>query len=126
MQMIENHLNLTTINHFLRGIGIKLESFRPLLHDSVELFSRWKENIINHFHEATTTAKPLFSDFQLILLQTLIVLLFINLILILFYWRKYGKVITDRFIRPSTLKEIEELKLSVARLKLPKDFSPRI
>lgn len=126
MQMIENYLNLTTINNFLREVGIKLDTFRPLLHDSVELFGRWKETIVNHFHEATTTPKPLFSDFQLILLQTLIFLLFINLILILYYWRKYGKVITDRFIRPSTLKEIEELKLSVARLKLPKDFSPRI
>lgn len=31
-----------------------------------------------------------------------------------------------RFYISGTLKEIEELKLSVAKLKLPKEHSPRI
>ncbi|XP_055530122.1 uncharacterized protein LOC129721495 [Wyeomyia smithii] len=67
-----------------------------------------------------------FTDFQLLIGKTFLIILFVNLLLIAFYWRKYGSIITDRFIRPSTAKEIEELKLSVARLKLPKEHSPRI
>lgn len=67
-----------------------------------------------------------FTEFQLHICKTFLVILLANLLLIGFYWRKYGSIITDRFIRPSTAKEIEELKLSVARLKLPKEHSPRI
>jgi hypothetical protein len=104
-----------------------------------------------------------FSDFQRNIARTFCLILIINTCLIVFYWNKYGDIITDRFIRPSkcshtiekklrknrialsspsekgigrtcksslcltgTLKEIEELKQSVARLKLPKEHSPRI
>lgn len=67
-----------------------------------------------------------FTEFQAHIGKTFLVILCVNLLLIGFYWRKYGSIITDRFIRPSTAKEIEELKLSVARLKLPKEHSPRI
>lgn len=67
-----------------------------------------------------------FTEFQLHICKTFLIILGVNLLLIGFYWRKYGRIITDRFIRPSTAKEIEELKLSVARLKLPKEHSPRI
>lgn len=67
-----------------------------------------------------------FTEFQLHICKTFLIILGVNLLLIGFYWRKYGTIITDRFIRPSTAKEIEELKLSVARLKLPKEHSPRI
>lgn len=67
-----------------------------------------------------------FTEFQLHIGKTFLIILCVNLLLIGFYWRKYGRIITDRFIRPSTAKEIEELKLSVARLKLPKEHSPRI
>lgn len=67
-----------------------------------------------------------FTEFQVHIGKTFFIILCVNLLLIGFYWRKYGSIITDRFIRPSTAKEIEELKLSVARLKLPKEHSPRI
>lgn len=67
-----------------------------------------------------------FTEFQVHIGKTFLIILGVNLLLIGFYWRKYGTIITDRFIRPSTAKEIEELKLSVARLKLPKEHSPRI
>lgn len=66
------------------------------------------------------------TEFQQQIGKTFLIILGVNLLLIGFYWRKYGRIITDRFIRPSTAKEIEELKLSVARLKLPKEHSPRI
>lgn len=85
-----------------------------LLKDTVQ---RWLESI----------GSPLeFTEFQLHIGKTFLIILGVNLLLIGFYWRKYGSIITDRFIRPSTAKEIEELKLSVARLKLPKEHSPRI
>ncbi|EAL40068.3 AGAP006390-PA [Anopheles gambiae str. PEST] len=67
-----------------------------------------------------------FTDFQLFLLQIFASLLLSLLVLIALSWRKYGNRITNRFIRPSTAKEIEELKLSVARLNLPKEHTPRI
>lgn len=43
-----------------------------------------------------------FSDLQSNILKTFILCLVVNLILISYYWRKYGAIITDRFIRPST------------------------
>lgn len=83
------------------------------------------ENTVHRWLE--TIGSPLeFTEFQLHIGKTFLIILGVNLLLIGFYWRKYGTIITDRFIRPSTAKEIEELKLSVARLKLPKEHSPRI
>lgn len=67
-----------------------------------------------------------FTEFQLVLLQLFCSVLIALVVLIALSWRKYGNRITNRFIRPSTAKEIEELKLSVARLNLPKEHTPRI
>ncbi|XP_052872089.1 uncharacterized protein LOC128277643 [Anopheles cruzii] len=67
-----------------------------------------------------------FTEFQLLLLQIFSTLLLALSVCIAVSWRKYGNRITNRFIRPSTAKEIEELKLSVARLNLPKEHTPRI
>ncbi|XP_055379917.1 uncharacterized protein LOC129611031 [Condylostylus longicornis] len=67
-----------------------------------------------------------FSEFQFVLLKIISFLLLIICVLNLVFWRRYGEVITEKFIKQSTLKEIEELKLSVAKLKLPKEHSPRI
>ncbi|SPP73494.1 uncharacterized protein LOC117592599 [Drosophila guanche] len=67
-----------------------------------------------------------FTDLQATLLKVLLVLLAGTCVLIAWSWSVYGQVITEKFVRPSTLKEIEELKLSVAKLKLPKEHSPRI
>ncbi|KAH8407542.1 hypothetical protein KR222_005128 [Zaprionus bogoriensis] len=67
-----------------------------------------------------------FTALQATLLQVLLALLLGTGVLIAWSWSVYGQVITEKFVRPSTLKEIEELKLSVAKLKLPKEHSPRI
>ncbi|XP_018570754.1 uncharacterized protein LOC108910587 [Anoplophora glabripennis] len=67
-----------------------------------------------------------FSDFQWTLLKTFSLILVINLILIVVVWRIYGKDICERFMKLSTLREIEELKASVSKLKLPKEHTPRI
>lgn len=96
-----------------------------------------------------------FSEFQFGLLKLFSAILCVITALIVVFWLKYGEVISERFIRPSkflennrfgdeisatksvislfvyaavsgTLKEIEELKLSVARLKLPREHTPRI
>lgn len=42
-----------------------------------------------------------FSDLQTRLLSVFLVILVVNVLLICYYWSKYGGVITDRFIRPS-------------------------
>lgn len=67
-----------------------------------------------------------FTDFQLFLLHIFSSILLALVVCIALAWCKYGNRITNRFIRPSTAKEIEELKLSVARLNLPKEHTPRI
>lgn len=43
-----------------------------------------------------------FTELQATLLTVFLAIILINLLLIGFYWNKYGGVITDRFIRPST------------------------
>ncbi|KAJ8924400.1 hypothetical protein NQ315_007196 [Exocentrus adspersus] len=67
-----------------------------------------------------------FSDFQWKLLKAFSTIFVINLVLIVLVWRIYGKDICERFMKLSTLREIEELKASVAKLKLPKEHTPRI
>ncbi|XP_055716315.1 uncharacterized protein LOC129810083 [Phlebotomus papatasi] len=82
--------------------------------------------ILSYSYENLTVDFVPFTDFQLVLLKSFLTLSLITSSLVIFYWLKYGSVISDRFIKPSTVKEIEELKLSVARLKLPKEHTPRI
>nr|CAI5866295.1 unnamed protein product [Callosobruchus analis] len=67
-----------------------------------------------------------FDDFQTSLLQIFLGILFLNLLFIVILWRIYGETICERFMKLSTLREIEELKASVAKLKLPKEHTPRI
>ncbi|KAJ8983223.1 hypothetical protein NQ317_005312 [Molorchus minor] len=67
-----------------------------------------------------------FTDFQLKLLKTFSIILVINLLLIVTVWKIYGKSICERFMKISTIREIEELKASVSKLKLPKEHTPRI
>lgn len=42
-----------------------------------------------------------FSELQTSLLTVFLLIIAVNVLLIAFYWSKYGGVITDRFIRPS-------------------------
>lgn len=42
-----------------------------------------------------------FSELQTTLLIVFLVIIGVNILLIVYYWNKYGGVITDRFIRPS-------------------------
>lgn len=43
----------------------------------------------------------LFTDLQTTLLTVFLSIIFANIILIAYFWSKFGGVITDRFIRPS-------------------------
>ncbi|CAL8109599.1 unnamed protein product [Orchesella dallaii] len=61
------------------------------------------------------------------LFKILVFIVLINVFLIWAAWRVYGESITDKFLRPSSsVLLIEELKQSIAELKLPKEHSPRI
>lgn len=42
-----------------------------------------------------------FTDLQIVLLCIFLSIISVNIVLIAYYWSKYGDVITDRFIRPS-------------------------
>lgn len=66
-------------------------------------------------------------DFQWKLFKILVFIVCINLFLIWVAWRVYGETISEKFLRPSSnVLLIEELKQSIADLKLPKEHSPRI
>ncbi|XP_062532766.1 uncharacterized protein LOC134198725 [Bombyx mori] len=67
-----------------------------------------------------------FNEFQILLLKTFLLILFITLLLICLSWRVYGKRISERFMKPATSATIEQLKESVSKLKLPKEHTPRI
>jgi hypothetical protein len=68
----------------------------------------------------------LVTDFQANLLQSLLLILLCNIVLIWFFWSCYGDTIYSNFIKSSTLIEIEALRKSVERLKLPREHTPRI
>ena len=65
------------------------------------------------------------SNLQIRIFQVFTLLILLNLALILIVWNIYGQRISNRFIKVATSKEIEALKLSVSKLKLPKEHSPR-
>lgn len=67
-----------------------------------------------------------FDEFQCKLVKGFSIILLINILLTCLAWKVYGKRVSDRFMKPSTSKAIEELKASVSRLKLPKEHTPRI
>ncbi|XP_053964723.1 uncharacterized protein LOC128867493 isoform X1 [Anastrepha ludens] len=110
-----------SLNQSLQILILKIEQFVGVAVQAATLLQR-------QFAEATRNwSSPIeFSPLQLTLLKVLLVLLLGTAGLIAYSWRVYGNVITEKFVRASTLKEIEELKLSVAKLKLPKEHSPRI
>ncbi|CAD7013736.1 uncharacterized protein LOC101452104 [Ceratitis capitata] len=110
-----------SLNQSLQALTIKFEQFVGVAVQTVTLIQR-------EFAETTRNwSSPIeFTPLQVTLLKVLLLLLLGTAGLIAYSWRVYGKVITEKFVRPSTLKEIEELKLSVAKLKLPKEHSPRI
>lgn len=67
------------------------------------------ENYVRHFAHAAyasyrNCSSPVqleFSELQTSLLSVFLVIIGVNVLLIAYYWNKYGGVITDRFIRPS-------------------------
>ncbi|XP_075165049.1 uncharacterized protein LOC142237574 [Haematobia irritans] len=100
------------INNFLQVFALHLEQFII---------------VVKQFFSESVFVKSIeFSPLQRTLLNVLLILLIFTIVLIGYSWKIYGKVITEKFVRPSTLKEIEELKSSVDKLKLPKEHSPRI
>ena len=54
-----------------------------------------------------------FSELQKFLLKLFFIVLLVNLVLIKIYWRKYGKIITERFIRPSKYLRVVKRKINI-------------
>ncbi|XP_061401267.1 uncharacterized protein LOC133337018 [Musca vetustissima] len=106
------------------------DSFRDHLNKALQAFAlqveKTSQTFITLLKEAVGRADSIFTPLQRTLLYVLLALVLCTLIIIGYSWKIYGKVINEKFVRPSTLKEIEELKLSVDKLKLPKEHSPRI
>ncbi|ALC42060.1 CG42306 [Drosophila busckii] len=111
---------LHALNSTLQAYALKVQQFASIaLQAAVELRS---DVTVNWQWQSPVE----FTALQATLLKVLLVLLLGTGVLIVWSWSVYGQVISEKFVRPSTLKEIEELKLSVAKLKLPKEHSPRI
>jgi len=93
-------------------------------------FSAWLYNSacsVFDFESSSSSATLFLDSFQLKLAKILLFIVVTNFILIFFFWRSYGKKITDKFLQPSdSSKLIEELKNSINELKLPKEHSPRL
>ncbi|KAH8240375.1 hypothetical protein KR038_011105 [Drosophila bunnanda] len=140
------NLNVDFLNTTLQTIAERVELFAGVaLQAAVGLRGKF-ESLTGDF--SWQDGPIAFTDLQATLLKVLLVLLLGTCVLIGYSWSVYGQVITEKFVRPSmrggklrlkylctrinntffagTLKEIEELKLSVAKLKLPKEHSPRI
>ncbi|XP_032590604.1 uncharacterized protein LOC116805029 [Drosophila grimshawi] len=119
-----------SIESYLHSLNTTLQTFA----EQVQYFTGVALQSVVHFRTEFDTLtgdlqwqSPVeFTALQATLLKVLLVLLLGTGVLIAWSWSVYGQVITEKFVRPSTLKEIEELKLSVAKLKLPKEHSPRI
>lgn len=65
-------------------------------------------------------------EFQIKILQFLLIILILNVTAIYFAWKHYGPRIAERFMKPVSLKVLEELKTGATELKLPTEHSPRI
>lgn len=66
-----------------------------------------KQHIHSAYEYFQNISSPIhfeFTDLQTTLLIVFLVVIGVNVILIGYYWSKYGGVITDRFIRPSKLR----------------------
>lgn len=91
--------NFTTISTFFTPVELDI-----VPHNLIQIFHGFVNAIGNL---TVNTFCPIhFTELQTILLTIFLVILSINLALIGFYWQKYGGVITDRFIRPSTFESI--------------------
>lgn len=91
------NINLTLISQYFnpKTYGIENFDYTALFAENFQ-FKKYFDFLINLF------SSPIeFTVFQFNILKIFLVILFINILLIIYYWRKYGTVITDRFIRPS-------------------------
>lgn len=67
-----------------------------------------------------------YDEFHVTLFQVFGSLFIVNLVLIYLTWNYYGDKICERFMKPTSQEVLEDLKKSVAQLKLPKAYSPRL
>lgn len=67
-----------------------------------------------------------FDEFQVGLCQIFVLIFVFNLSCIYITWSYYGEKIYERFMKPTSQEFLENLRKSVAQLKLPKDYSPRL
>uniref|UniRef100_A0A8D8YCI4 Uncharacterized protein n=1 Tax=Cacopsylla melanoneura TaxID=428564 RepID=A0A8D8YCI4_9HEMI len=67
-----------------------------------------------------------YEEFHVTLFQVFATILIVNLVLIYVSWNYYGEKICERFMKPTSHEVLEDLRKSVAQLKLPKDYSPRL
>lgn len=90
--------NFTTISTYFTPVDLDI-----VPQNFVHIFNEFVYTIGNISETVTANAFcPIhFTELQIILLSIFLVIFSINLVLIGFYWQKYGGVITDRFIRPS-------------------------
>lgn len=94
--------NLINLNSTLDALGIYTETILgAVLSASLSL----KSTLLSAVRPLSSSVPIVeFTELQFTLLKIIISIFFLNIFLILVYWRKYGEIITDRFIRPSMLR----------------------
>lgn len=108
-------------DYFSRCLDSFLLAINSVEELSIEVFS-------SVFTSSTEVFSSVFTDFQVRLLQLLLVILFIHLIAIYIAWSKYSTKITERFLKTgqSPLTLTEDLRIAVSELKLPLEHTPRL
>ncbi|CAG9766428.1 unnamed protein product [Ceutorhynchus assimilis] len=117
-QVMPSIFDYFTNSSIINGALLYLSSIQVYLVDPLQVF--------RETDQLTVAGVLNFDDFQLNLLKVFSGVLIVNLLLLVTAWKYYGADIYDRFLKLSNTKEIEELKASVSKLKLPKEHTPRI
>lgn len=95
----DSFLNLTSCA-FIEFQSIIASVNFDYIHSAVESFHMIAISIITLIFDHISSPIE-FTEFQLILLYSFLAVNLITVILIIYYWNKYGEIITARFVLPS-------------------------
>lgn len=123
-ESVADHL-FTWSNIFIQNLIVFLEVAAGYFENWSESFTIGVDFLTESFSQILSSS---FTDFQIRLLELLLLILAIHLIAIFFAWRKYSVKITERFFKvsESQLSLTEQLKTAVSELKLPLEHTPRL
>jgi len=111
----------TAFNRLIQHLLVFLEFLPGYFENSLKSLISFYDSAVEFTSGAVSS---IFTDFQIKLLELLLVILAIHLIAIYFAWKKYSAKISERFFKPSKSKE--DFKVAIKELKLPLEHTPRL